>query len=190
MPEFRKVVDVYQGYNFKKDKQTTVGFVTKLTVGSKELVADQVCKDPTNPTTDLKAVAVISDVLWETGVTDAVYVSGQLSTLNRQEVAQLAYLDLSDISATFQFSVYEFDPLAKKYFKCFHCSDTDMNGLIEKRGDDLNLSVADAASTEVQSPENYAFNIGIKPKPEAQALQLAVGETQKFAKSWGLKVGG
>lgn len=190
MPEFRKVADVYQGYNFKKDKQSTVGFITKLKVGTKDLSADQVCKDPTNPTTDLKAVAVLSDVLWETGVTDAVYLSGQISTANRQEVAQLAYLDLSDISASFQFSVYEFDPLAKKYFKCFHSSDADMNGLVEKRGDELNLSVSDAASTEVQSPENYAFNVGIKPKPEAQALQLAVGETQKFAKSWGLKVGG
>lgn len=190
MPEFRKVADVYQGYNFKKDKQSTVGFITKLTVGAKTLTADQVCKDPTNPTADLKAVAVLSDVLWETGVTDAVYFSGQVSTANRQEVAQLAYLDLADITATFQFSVYEFDPIAKKYFKCFHCSDTDMNGLVEKRGDDLNISVSDAAATEVQSPENYAFNVGIKPKPEAQALQLAVGETQKFAKSWGLKVGG
>jgi hypothetical protein len=64
-----------------------------------------------------------------------------------------------------------------------------MNGLVEKRGEDLNISVADTTSQEVQSPENYAFNLGVKPKPEAQALQLAVGETQKFSKSWGLKVG-
>lgn len=189
MPEFRKLADIYQGYNFKKDKQSTVGFITKMTIGTKDLTADQTCKDPTNPTADLKAVAVLSDVLWETGVTDAVYFAGQLSTANRQEVAQLTYLDLGDISVTFQFSVYEYDPAAKKYFKCFHCNDTDMKGLLEKRDDELNLSVADAPSMEVQSPENWAFNIGIKPLPEVQALQLAVGETQKFAKSWGLKLG-
>ena len=37
MPEFRKVLDIYQGYNFKKDKQTPVGFITKMKLGDKEL---------------------------------------------------------------------------------------------------------------------------------------------------------
>jgi hypothetical protein len=41
VPEFRKVADVYQGYNFKKDKQSTTGFVTKLNLGSRALTADQ-----------------------------------------------------------------------------------------------------------------------------------------------------
>ena len=40
MPEFRKILDVYQGYNFKKDKQTPVGFITKMTIGKTELKAD------------------------------------------------------------------------------------------------------------------------------------------------------
>ncbi len=188
MPEFRKVLDVYQGYNFKKDKQTAVGFITKLNIGTTTLTADQTCKDPTNPDSDLNVVAVLSDVLWETGVTDGVYFSGQLSVANRQAVAQLAYLSLGDISALFQFTVYEFDPLAKKYFGCFHSGGTDMKGLVEKRGDDLNLSVADGASAEVQSPENYAFNVGIKPQPLTQGLQLAVADTKKFSKLWGLAV--
>jgi hypothetical protein len=105
MPEFRKVADVYQGYNFKKDKQTTVGFITKLNLGATALAADQTCKDPTNPSQDIKVIAVLSDVLWETGVTDAIYFSGQLSVANRQSIAQLVYLSLDDVSALFQFSV-------------------------------------------------------------------------------------
>ncbi|HKO53052.1 MAG TPA: hypothetical protein VJV79_35325 [Polyangiaceae bacterium] len=189
MPEFRKVADVYQGYNFKKDKQSTVGFITKLNLGATTLVADQTCKDPTNPDQDVKVIAVLSDVLWETGVTDAIYFSGQLSVANRQAIAQLVYLSLDDVSALFQFSTYEYDPAAKKYFRCFHAGDTDLKGLLEKRGDELNLSVADGASVEVQSPENYAFNVGIKPQPLKQGLQLAVGDTQKFSKIWGLQVG-
>jgi hypothetical protein len=64
-----------------------------------------------------------------------------------------------------------------------------MNGIVEKRGDDLNVSVADDASTEVQSPENYSFQIGVKPQPTAQAFHLATGVGQNFVKSWGLKVG-
>ena len=189
MPEFRKITDVYQGFNFKKDKQTTVGFITKLNLGTTTLTPDQTCKDPTNPDQDVKVVAVLSDVLWETGVTDGVYFSGQVSVTNRQSIAQLAYLSLADVSSLFQFSIYEYDPLAKKYFRCFHAGDTDLKGILEKRGDELNLSVADAASTEVQSPENYAFNVGIKPQPIKQGLQLAVGDTKKFSKLWGLQVG-
>ena len=189
MPEYRRSLDVYQGYNFKKDKQTLVGFITSIKIGDTVLTADQTCKDPTNPTADLKAVAVMSGVMWETGVTDAVYLSGQVSTANRQAVALLAIMNLTNIVTVFQFKVYEYDKIAKKYFIAFQSNDTDMNGLIEKRGEDLNISVADDASTEVQSPENYAFQIGIKPQASAQALHIATADQKNVVKAWGLAVG-
>jgi hypothetical protein len=187
MPEFRKILDVYQGYNFKRDKHTPVGFITKLTLGGTDLTPDQNCKDPTEQ--DVVAVAVLSDVLWETGVTDALYFSGQVSVTNKQSIAQLVYSTMVDILVVYQFKVFEYDPLAKKYFLCFHSNDTDMNGILEKKGEDLNLSVADDPSTQVQSPENYSITIGVKPQPSAQALQVAVGDGKNFAKAWGLKVG-
>jgi len=189
MPEYRRSLDVYQGYNYKKDKQTSVGFITKMKIGDTDLTADQTCKDPTNPTQDLKVMAVLSGVLWETGVTDAVYFSGQISTPNRQNVALMVITNLTNIVTVFQFSVYDYDPLAKKYFLAFQSNGTDMNGLIEKRGEDLNLSVADDVSTEVQSPENYAFQIGVKPQASAQALHISTADQKNVVKSWGLKVG-
>jgi hypothetical protein len=189
MPEFRRVLDVYQGYDYKKDKQTPVGFITKLRIGDTEVKADQTCKDPTNPETDLKVVAVLTDILWETGVTDAVYFSGQVSTANKQTVALMVYKSLVNIDTNFQFAVYEYDPIAKKYFLSFHCKDTEMKGLLEKKGDELNLSVANDASTEVPSPENYTLNTGIKPKPEAQTLHVATGDQKNVVKAWGLKLG-
>ncbi|AUX29124.1 MULTISPECIES: hypothetical protein [Sorangium] len=189
MPTFRKTLDVYQGYNYKKDKMTPVGFITKLKLGDTDLTADQTCKDPTNPTTDVKAVAVLGDIQWETGVTDAVYFSGQVSITNKQNIATLVYNSMTNVLAEFQFSIYEYDPLAKKYYLCFHSNKTDMKGILEKRGEDLNLAVNDDPSTEVQSPENYGFMTGIKPQPTAQALQVAVGDGKNFAKAWGLTVG-
>jgi hypothetical protein len=86
--------------------------------------------------------------------------------------------------------VYEYDPVAKVYYKCFHCNDTAMNGVLEKKGEDLNLTVAEDASTEVQSPENYTMNIGIKPQPTAQTLTVATSSTKNVVKSWGLTVTG
>ena len=190
MPEFRKQCDIYQGYNFKKDKQTTVGFLTSLSIGGTALSADTTCKDPMNPTSDLKVVAVCSDVLWELGVTDSLYFTGQISVYNRQTVMNLIINALTSIEAVYKFTVYDYDPVAKVYFKTFHCNDTDMNGVLEKRGEDLNLTVAEQASTEVQSPGNYTMNIGIKPQPTAQSLTVCTSSTKNVVKAWGLTVSG
>jgi len=55
-------------------------------------------------------------------------------------------------------------------------------------GADLNLSVGVDASAEVQSPENYAFQIGVKPQPSAQTVTVATSFSDKVVKSWGMKV--
>lgn len=189
MPQVRKNCDVYQGYNFKKDKQTTVGYVTAINIGGTDLAADQrTCKDPTSPDAALAVVAVLSDVLWELGPTDALYFSGQVSTANKQALLGLIYNTMTSVVVTFQFTIYEYDPIAKKYFECFTSGATTMNGLLEKRGEDLNLTVADDVSTEVQSPENYAFTIGIKPQPSAQTLTIATSSQKNVVKPWGITV--
>lgn len=187
MPSFSKGCDMYQGFNFKKDKTTTVGFITKLKVATSDITADFTVKDVLNPTTDLKVAAVLTSVLWETGVTDAVYLSGQISATNRQNVALLTYLNLTNVEVTFQFTVYEYDPVQKKYYKCLHCNDADMKGILEKSsGGDLNITVADEPGSEVQSPINYSFQIGIKPQPTAQTLQIATADQKTVVKSWGV----
>lgn len=114
MAEYRRSLDIYHGYNFKKDKQSLVGFITSMKIGDTVLTADQSCKDPMNPTAELKVVAVMSGVMWETGVTDAVYLSGQVSTANRQAVALLAITSLVNIDTVFQFKVYEYDKIASR----------------------------------------------------------------------------
>lgn len=188
MPEIRKVCDVYQGYSFRKDRQTTIGYITALTIGDTNIPADQKCSDPLSPGKEITVVAVLGDVMWELGATDAVYFSGQVSVVNRQNVAGLIYNSLVNVFVTFRFDVYEYDPVAKAYFKAFTSGGATMNGLLEKRGEDYNLSVADDPSTEVQSPENYTFSIGIKPQPSAQSLAVCTSDGKSVAKAWGLRV--
>lgn len=60
--------------------------------------------------------------------------------------------------------------------------------ILEKNGDDLNLALAEDKSTEVQSPENYAFQIGIKPQPESQNITVAVADQKNIVKGWGVAV--
>ena len=191
MPQYAKSLDIYQGFNFKKDKQTPVGYITKLVVGDVPLEADQsTIKDPEQPGADLgaKVVGVLSHFLWETGTTDAMYMSAQISTSNKQALAAKLLTDWTNMEVTFSYVVYEYDPRQKKYFKSNH-QDAELKGILEKNGNDLNLTVADDPSREVQSPENYSFQIGVKPQPTAQAFHLATGVGQNFVKSWGLKVG-
>jgi hypothetical protein len=188
MPVFSRTCDVYQGYNYKKDVQATIGYITKMKIGDTDLDVNQSCKDPMNPTADLKVVSVLGQFDWYAGPTDAIYFTGQLALSNKQKLVLLAFQDLVKVAVVFQFAVYEFDPAAEKYFKAATC-DAALNGILEKNGADLNLSVSNDASTEVQSPLNYQFQIGVKPQPSSQKITLASGQGKNIVRLWGIQVG-
>ncbi|MFY2561595.1 hypothetical protein ACN469_28605 [Corallococcus terminator] len=188
MPQFARDLDVYQGFNFKKDKQTPVGFITSITVGGIVLTADQeTISDPEQPDKALasKCVGVLSSYLWETGVTDALYLSAQISTANKQKIAEMLLGTFSNIEVVMKYVVYEYDPLAKKYFKS-NFVDADLNGILEKNGDRLNIAVADNESREVQSPKNFTFQIGVKPKTLEQSINVAAASSKNIVKKWGV----
>ncbi|MDC0713586.1 hypothetical protein POL68_34290 [Stigmatella sp. ncwal1] len=187
MPQFSRSLDVYQGFNFKKDKQAPVGFITEMKVGDVALVADQTTLlDPEQPGKSLPAVVgVLSHYLWETGNTDAMYLSMQVSTNNKQIVAAALLGTLSNVEVSFKYTIYEYDPLVKKYFKSNYI-DASLKGILEKNGDRLNLEVADDESREVQAPKNFTLQIGIKPHSVEQAINLATGSSKNVVKKWGI----
>lgn len=188
MPQFARALDVYQGYNFKKDKQTPIGYILSISIGGTPLTADQeTIKNPEEPDKVLtdKVVAVLNHYLWETGTTDAMYFSGQVSTANKQLLASLLFGTFANIDVEFKYVIYEHDPLAKKYFKS-NSVDAVMKGLLEKNGDDLNLSIADDPSREVQSPKNFTFQIGIKPQTLEQSVNVATASAKNIVKQWGV----
>ncbi len=187
MPQFRKICKVYQGYNFKRDEHSIFGFLTNLKVGTVDVTADHACRDPANAA--VQSVAVLSDVAWGTGVTDAIYIAGVVSVATRQAIAQLVYSTLLSVEVEFKFQVWEYDLLKAKYFNCF-TSDAVLKGCIEKNGDVLNMSVADEPETTVPSPPNYLLKLGIVPQSTgAQTVTIAVADTKNIPKTWGLKVG-
>jgi len=182
--------DVVQGFDFNQSKTPRIGFLKKLKVGADELPANLTCKDPLAPKTDLKCVAVLGGAGWTTGNTAPVFLQGQINEDNRQTLANQLLNGLPSIEVVYQFTCYEYDPKAKKYFKCFYSNDTDMNGLIMKNGEDLMLQVAGDPSTDVQSPRNYGLQIQIKPQSAAQqALMVAIADQKPVAKQWGVKEG-
>ena len=186
MPQFARALDVYQGFNFRKDKQTNIGFINSLKIGTVTLAADITAKDPMAPTTDVTVVAVMSDFIWGLGVTDSLSLNGQICLPNKQSIGGLLLSDLSNVAVEVQLTIYEYDALQKKYFKSF-CSDAVLKGLVEKDGGgDLALGCADDPSQEIQSPKNFAFTISVKPEPLSQTINLAVGDGKNFVKQWGI----
>lgn len=189
MPVFSKTCDLQQGYNFKKDEMDCVGYITSITIGDTTFTADQTVKDPMSPDDDLSVFAVLTGALWELGATDAVHFSGQVSISSKQSIQLLTYKDLSKIEVKFKFAVYYYDPIEKKYFKCMlGADDAELSGILEKNGSDLSIHVNDDPDTEVQSPENYAFSVGIKPQPTAQEITIATSYSEKVVKAWGITV--
>jgi hypothetical protein len=187
--QYSKILDVKEGFDLNKSKRARVGFLTELTIGKQKLEADfMTIMDPLNPTDKLKggAVAVLSSIDWKTGLTDSIYISGQVSTQHRQKIAELLLGTETDIEVKLAFSIYEYEPSQKKFFRSAFVDKT-LEGLIEKNGSDLNLDVADDPSTEVLSPENFSVRMGIKPQPKEQLIQIAVGTERKFAKKWGVE---
>jgi hypothetical protein len=192
MPVFHKPLDVYQGYNYKKDKVAPVGYITTLSLFSPAVViaADTSAKDPTAPGTALPVVSVLSDVHWATGVTDAIRFAGQISPGNRQIMANALYTTMDTVEVDFTFNIYMYDPVAQKYYMALTSGSTALHGIMEKNGEELALHVADDPDTRVQSPINYSFSIGIKPKATAQSMTLATASAATFQKQWGLTAAG
>lgn len=178
---------IRQGFNFEKDVQVLVGHLVSIKIGGIELKADLTLTLPT----DLKTATVvgpISGISWEGGYADPIFINCNISTANQVQTLVLKHTNLSKTDVEFAFNIYAFDQVEKKYYLCFHTDTKAMLGLVLKQGGDLALDIADDPSSEVMSPLNYAFSIGIVPQDkDAQSLLFAVSFDKKFAKVWGVK---
>jgi hypothetical protein len=212
MPSYERELDLVQGYNFKKDVQKPIGFITALTLGkSNVLPADQMVSSPMVDktgvaTTDtgqaqetvgaLKVVSVLKKIKWDLGDVDPIEFEGTLSVTGKQMLMGMLYATLIDINVSVSYCIYEYDPLACIYFAAYAnsmvgTSDAGMKsgkgalGMIKKDGANLALTVSPSPSEEVQSPENYNFTLQIVPQPIQQTLYLASASNRKVTKSWG-----
>ena len=193
MAESSYTCDTSQGFNFQKDQQPLVGFVDVFNISEGgELVSDIAVTDPENIGGDarLTVFGVINDIYWSGGYTDPIQISCQVSNENRKVLASLLHASLSDTSAQLKFTVFDYDPEAKQYFKAFHTEDETLECLILKQGGDLALSVEDEPNPSVPSPLNYTLQVGLMPHDEAEAaIHIGIDVATKLAKQWGVKVG-
>ncbi len=188
---------VSHGFNFPKDSQLTVGHINVLEIGSSKFEKDMEVLNPTKiESSDDKitqsVVGVLSSIFWNGGYAEPVQFSCQISTKNKQDAVLLQHTKLSNTEVKVSFTIYEYDPVEKKFYKAMHTtkddSDTPLKGLVEKSGGDLALMINTDNSTEVASPLNYTLSMGVMPQEKEQDIHFAASVSAKFVKKWGVTV--
>jgi hypothetical protein len=185
MPQFALTTDVYQGFNFNKQKQVPFGYISSLKIGNTTLDADLPGLDPISARS-FAAVGVVTHLLWELGVQDAISFSMQVSVRNSQSLKILMYSAIADLSTSVSFVTFSYDPVAKQFYKSFYSSAV-LSCTLAKSGTDLALSIADDPSQEVRSPLNFTTQITLAPKKVApQTIGIATSAKNAISKPWGL----
>jgi hypothetical protein len=189
MAEVSYSCDVSQGFNFQKDQQTLVGHINKLKVAGKELAVDMAVTNPENVTGDkVKVVGVVSGIYWGGGYADSMQFSCQVSNPNKKTLAVLTQMEMANTMVEFVFTIYDYDPDEKKYYKCFHSNDAVLKGLVQKSGGQLTISIDAEQSQEVMSPKNFTMQLGIMPEDLEQDTHMAISVSDKMVKRWGVTV--
>ena len=178
--------DLVQGFNFRKDKQVQIGFVTELKIGDVDLTADIACKDPENNQSDKKVVGIASFVGWTASPTDPVNINIQVSETAKNKLDTLTKKNMSNVEIDMKFDCYHYDPSEKKYYKNFHTNDATVKGLIFGQGDDLAVRIQLDPNHVVQEPRNYTLSLGVKPQPKSQELHYASSVSDKLVMQWGV----
>ncbi len=180
---------IRQGFNFEKDAQVLVGHVVSLTIGTVVLTADTTLTVPTDYKT-AAVVGVISSWNWQGGYADPLQITCNISNENQKQVSIMKHTNLSNTDVVINFNIYAFDQNAKVYYLCCTTNSTALNGLVFKQGGALSLDIDPHNDPVVASPLNYQMYIGVMPQETAQVINLAVSNTDKFVKTWGVAVTG
>jgi hypothetical protein len=177
--------DIQQGFNFQPDAQTTVGFLTSLTFNEYAFVPDFTVASPGG--TNISVVGVLSSISWAGSHGDPIVLHAMVSTSSKQTISLFTHQALSTRAVSFNFLVYEYDPLAHVYFEAFSPGQhQSLNGLVGKSGVQNLYSISSSPDTEVVSPVNYEFTITIAPALVAQDVVYRASQTLQVMKQWGI----
>lgn len=180
---------VRQGFDFEQDYQGLVGFLISMNIAGQELTPDFRVTDPEMPDSGFNVVGVISGFYWKGGFANPVYFSSQVSNSNKNKLSTLLHQAMENTETRFEFVIYDYDPGAHAYFRCMHSGGVQLRGRIEKSGGELSVSIDSNPSGEIETPENFTFNVGVMPAAIHQLIFAAFAVDKKIVKPWGIAVG-
>jgi hypothetical protein len=180
------ICDVQNGFTFAADSQATVGYITSLTIGTTILRADLNGKEPITGGA-VTAVAILSKFSWNGGASDPLSFVGEISTTNKQTLAALLAKPLTNAQVQIGFKVFQYDPVARKYFVALAPSTSaGLKGTVVQSGTPPKTAVAAAADETVKSPQNFQLSLQMTPQSIAQSIQYAPGAGKTVMMKWGV----
>jgi len=115
-----------------------------------------------------------------------MYFTGQISAANMQAIHAFM-TKVTDIAVKFKFVCYECDFTAGKMFKGYHSGDAQLQGCIEKKGNELSLHFSTEPLAYPPKPKTFPISIGITPGDREQPVQFATSDTVKSILPWGTR---
>ena len=177
-------LDVEQGFNFQRDDQPSVGFLTSLTLGGTVYTPDFTVTVPTNPPSTKTVVGVLSSQTWNGGLADPIQLKAQISTANKQKVALYQH-SASNLTAQFTFVIYSYDPAVQTWFVSLTGTGTSsLQAQVVKVGTTVEVTL-DTTPGSVLSPQNWGVAIAFAPQLVHQTLTLKPSSGTTVTKSWG-----
>lgn len=194
MPAIHKDCSVFQAFNFRRDVHDKIGHVTDLKIGEEDdgdLDADISLKDPIAGGNDseIKVVGAVSSFHWEGGYAQPVQIAFQISRTNKTKIASLLHNTMKSVKIKIAYEIYDYDRDAEVFYKAVHTNDTALEAIVQVQGTERILYLSDTPGTEVENPVNYQLVIGMVPDEAQQEIHIAVSDTAKFVKPWGVTKG-
>lgn len=182
--------DVTNGFNAQSDVQTVTGFLTYLKIGDTQYATDLSVTNPEDIEGEIPCVGVLSSVYWDGGEADSLHFDMRVSTASKNLSIELVQKTLVNTEVEFTFVVFEYDPIEKKYFRCFHNDEEVYTGLVLKEGGELAIKIDADEAGEVVAPKNFPFSLAIMPPEptEGQPIHFAASVDKKMVKQWGVKI--
>ncbi|MFT8246369.1 hypothetical protein [Roseomonas sp. BN140053] len=190
MPQFSRSLNAHVAFAGNNARHDPVGYITTFQApGGISLAPDiraawmeEAGRHPSSvdirPTGGkVPVVGVMTMLLWDTGVTDSIFVQCMMSTAN---AARLGPMQDVSYPVRFGFCVSEYDPSAKKYYSSMQPGQPGPMGATI-----ASLAVSDEVSREI-GMNVVAVEFEAKPNATPKSLMLATAHGRTIVKKWGV----
>ena len=163
-----------------------IGHLTSLKIGTTVVGADMMLRNPMGGAI-VPTVGAIESLYWETGAADPIAISGYISTMSRNQIAQLLASVNSTTPVVVSFVVYNYAQVGSAYYIEFKPqAPTLLTGTFVFDGTAPRVSLA-TDPAEVPGTDVQIYNLYFEIKPKGRHdLIFRTSPTASVLKRWGI----
>ena len=166
-----------EALNFRKDTYARVGYIEELSINGKPLKRELTVTNPIKPSETMQVFAVLFQLSMRG------YHHLEFSGMaGGHHLAELRDLILPD-TIEFRFTIYEYNPITKRYFASVHTGGNTLRGISRKARSDRN-QVSLRLHPEKDRRNTHGFSMKAIPSETSQTIVLAAVEGKEEKLDW------